>query len=47
MDAGSQRFRNCLEFSLMATRLQMQSQRLRYWLFVLLPTGLKMANPSL
>ena len=27
--------------------LQMQCHRLRYWLFVLLPAGLKMATPSL
>ncbi|MFN5220964.1 MAG: hypothetical protein ACK5FE_08685 [Cyanobacteriota bacterium] len=47
MDAGSQRFLNCVVFCLMVTRLQMQCQRLRHWLFVLLPTGLKMATPSL
>jgi len=46
MDVGSQRFLNSLAFSLMETLLQMQCQKLRYWRFVLLPTGLKMATQS-
>ena len=41
MDAGSQRFLNCLAFSLMATRLQMQCQRRRYWLFVIIADRLE------
>ena len=47
MVAGLQRSLSYLVCSRMATLLQMQCQRLRYWLFALLPIGLKIASLSL
>ena len=47
MDAGLQKFPSCLAFSRMVTLLPMPCQRPKYWLFALLPTGLKMTSLSL
>ena len=47
MDAGLQRSQSYLACSPMATLLLMQCQRLRFWLFVLSPIGLKIASQSL
>jgi hypothetical protein len=44
MNIGLQRFLSCLAFSVIATRQQMQSQRLKYLLLKLLATGLKNGN---